>query len=424
MKLQILKYEIKKIFCKKSSIISLIILGGCLVTMMFLCISEVEYVDKNGNGIKGIKAIGLLKNEKMKWNGYLTVDKIRNVLKENQAINSDSKYAGLDEENLTKESDIKLSNMQFSRKQGFQDIRNLINDSYGEFHSYDYYLIDRLSVDVAGKFYSNRVNQLKTFLSSQEADQQLTKNEKEYLIDSAKTLTTPFKYSYADGWNTALHKSITVTFALVLVICILMAPVFSVEYQTGSDSILLSTEHGKKKGIVYKLIAGLLSTSLVYWITSFIIYGLIFMIFGFEGSDCPIQVSYGGWKSFYHITNSQAFCMVLLLGYLGCLFMCSFAMFLSSKVRTSFATIIFLVLIIIVPSTIGKQILTGSLWDKILNLFPHEMILGDNLINTYTFYGILGKVITPYEILPVLYGILTIILLPFAYRAFKKHQIA
>ena len=92
----------------------------------------------DGNGIKGIKAIGLLKNEKMKWNGYLTVDTIRNVLKENQAINSDSKYAGIDEENLTSESDIKLSNMKYSRKQGFADIRDLINCSYEEIHSYDY----------------------------------------------------------------------------------------------------------------------------------------------------------------------------------------------------------------------------------------------------------------------------------------------
>lgn len=424
MKLQILKYEIKKIFCKKSSIISLILLGVCLATMMFFCISEVEYVYADGNGIKGIKAIGLLKEEKMKWNGYLTEDTIRNVLKENQAINSDSKYAGIDEENLISESDIKLSNMKYARKQEFADIRDLINYSYEEIHSYDYRFIDKLRPDDADKFYSNRVNQLITYLSSEEVSQQLTKNEKEYLIDSAKTLTTPLKYSYADGWNKALDKSITVIFALVLVICILIAPIFSVEYQTGSDSILLSTEHGKKKGIVYKLIAGLLSTSLVYWITSFMFYGLIFMIFGFEGSDCPRQASFFGWKSFYHITNGQALCMVLLLGYLGCLFMCSFAMFLSSKVKTSFATIIFLILIIMVPSTIGKQILTGSLWDKILSLFPHEMILGDNLINTYTFYDILGKVITPYQILPVLYGMLTIILLPFAYRAFKKHQIA
>lgn len=423
MIVQILKYEIKKILCKKSSIISLIILGVCLATMMFSCISEVNYVDRDGNEIKGIKAVRLLKNEKMKWNCYLTVDTIRKVLKENQAINSDSKYAGIDEENLTNESDIKLSNMKYSRKQGYKDIRDLINFSYEEIHSYDYRFIDKLSPDDADRFYSNRVNQLKTFLSSQKADQ-LTKNEKEYLIDSAKTLTTPFKYSYADGWNKALDKSITVTFALSLVICILIAPIFSVEYQTGSDSILLSTEHGKKKGIVYKLIAGVLSTSLVYWITSFVIYGFIFMIFGFQGGDCPIQASFEGWKSFYHITNSQALCMVLLLGYLGCLFICSLAMFLSSKVKTSFATIIFLVLIIMVPSTIGKQILTGSLWDKILNLFPHGMLLGDNLINTYTFYDILGKVITPYQILPVLYGILTIILLPFAYRAFKKHQIA
>jgi ABC-type transport system involved in multi-copper enzyme maturation permease subunit len=407
----------KKIFCKKSSIISLIILGACLVTMLFVSISQVSYVDVDGNVIQGIKAVQLLKSEKMKWNGYLTVETIRKVLKENQAINSDIKYAGM------KESDIKLSNMKYSRKQGFQDISDLIALSYEQNNFFDYYYIDKLSNDAVDKFYPNRVNQLKTLLSGKESDQ-LTKNEKEYITDYAKTLTIPFKYSYADGWNMALEKSTMVASALAIVICILMAPVFSVEYQTGSDSILLSTEHGRKKGIVYKLIAGLLSTSIVYWITSAIIYGFIFMIFGFQGDDCPIQASFAGWESFYHITNSQALFMILLLGYLGCLFISSLGMFLSAKIKTSFATVILLILIIMVPATIGKQLFAGSLWNKILNLFPHQMLLGENLIDAYTLYDILGKIINPYQLLPFLYGIFAIILLPFAYKTFQKHQIA
>ncbi|WP_234117857.1 ABC transporter permease [Clostridium hydrogenum] len=415
--MQILKYELKKIFYKKSSIISLILLAACLGLMLFFSMSSIFYTDKNGNNIKGIKAIKLVKIAKMKWNGYLTIGKVRNVLEENERINSDSKYSHM------KEDDIKLSNMQYSRKQGFEDIRDLINYSYEKPNFYDYNLIDKLNPKVANTFYLNRISQLKNSLSGKDGDN-LTKNEKEYLLTSAKTLTTPLKYSYADGFRKLFEESISINFALAFVICILIAPVFSIEYQTGSDSILLSTEHGKKKGIIYKLIAGFLSTSLVYLITSALVYGFIFMIFGFDGWNCPIQASMEGWKSFYHITNLQAFCMVLLLGYLGCLFISALAMFLSSKVKSSFSTIVFLILFIFIPSTLGKQMFKGGLFDKLLNLFPHQLLLGWPLITSYTLYDIAGKVITPFKLLPILYVVLAIILLPFTYRSFKKHQVA
>ncbi|SFD28149.1 ABC transporter permease [Clostridium uliginosum] len=422
--MQILKYEMKKIFCKRSAIISLIVLGVCLASSLFSSLFQESYTDAAGNHIKGIKAVRLLKDEKMKWNGILTEETIRNVIKENYDINSDSKYAGINEKReLTNEADIKLANMQYSRMQGFMDIRELIMSSYCKIHFYDYEMIDRLSVDDADRFYSNRVDHLKEFLASDEASR-LNANEKEYLINSAKNLTTPLKYSYADGWFKSFENSARVIFYLSFVICILMAPIFSVEYQTGSDVILLTTEHGKKKGIVYKLFAGLLSTSLVYWITVCIVFGFTFMIFGFEGGDSQIQAHFEGWKSFYHITNSEAFLMILLLGYLGCLFISSLTMFLSSKVKTSFATIILIVLIIMVPSTIGKFLIEGGFWDKCINMFPSQMLLGWNLIQTYTFYDFGGKVITPYQILPVLYGLFTILLLPFAYRSFRKHQVA
>lgn len=417
MKLQILKYELKKIFYKKSSIISLVVLGICMGFMLFSCLSEISYSDAKGNQINGIKAVRMLRNEKMQWNGIISSETVRKVITKNSTINSDSQYKGM------KESDIKLSNMQYSRKQEFMDIRELINLSYGEVYSYDYYLIDRLSPDVANMFYPNRVGQIKTLMTSQQADH-LTKNEKNYLIDSAKTLSTPFNYSYADGWLNALERSATVLFALAFVICILLAPVFSVEYQTCCDAILLTTEHGKRKGIVYKLIAGLLSASLVYWITAGVVYCFMFTVFGVEGGDCPIQASFSGWKSFYHVTNIQSFWMVLILGYVGCMFIGSLTMFLSSKVKTSFATIILIFIFIMVPATIGKSLVTESAWNKIIDILPHQMLLGWNIFRTYILYDIGGKVVTPYEVLPVLYGILAVILLPFAYNSFRKHKIA
>jgi ABC-type transport system involved in multi-copper enzyme maturation permease subunit len=428
MKMQILKYEMKKIFCKKSTVLSLIGLVIFLAINIIPYISAMHYTNADGTETNGLKAVRLMKNEKMKWNGLLTNENIKKVLEKNQAIQSDKKYASIKNIGDTRMNDaqLKLSNMQYAETQGFADIRDLIVDSFSKIHYFDYYKMDKLKPDAAGKFYPNRVSQIKTFLSSKELDIHLTEKEKSYLINSAETLHAPLKYSYSDGWMGALEKSAVVTYGTVFIICILMAQIFSVEYQTGSDAILLSTEHGRKNGIMYKLIAGLLSISLVYWITSFIVYGIIFMIFGVDGGDCPIQTHFEGWKSFYHITNSQAFWMVILFGYLACLFIGVLAMFLSSKAKSSFATIVFLLLILLVPAIIGKSldISAESLCGIVLSLFPDKMLTGWEFIQTWSLYDICGKVLNPFQILSVLYGILTIVLLPMTYNAFRKRQVA
>ncbi len=202
-----------------------------------------------------------------------------------------------------------------------------------------------------------------------------------------------------------------------------MAPIFSVEYQTGAVAILLSTEHGKKKAIIYKLIAGLLSITLVYFVFMFIANLPIFLMFGIEGGNCPLQAYMGGWKSFYHITNSQAFGMVVLLGYIACLFIGTLSMFLSSKVKSSFFTIVLIFLIMMVPAILDKSIGVEGILEKILSVMPHQLLLGWRLIITFTLYDICGKIFTPYEILPILYSLITVILLPFTYWAFRRHQI-
>jgi ABC-type transport system involved in multi-copper enzyme maturation permease subunit len=428
MKLQILKYEFKKIFCKKSVLISFLVLTFYLATMLFFNIRNtpyITYVNADGTDIKGIKAIKLLKNKKMTWNGPLTEERIKKILEKNHAINSESKYASIknaDSNTKLSNSDAQLSDMRRSENQEFNDIRDLICCSYSDFRSYDYYLMDKLDANSANKFYSNRISQLKTWLKSQEADQ-LSASKKTYLIHSAETLNTPFDYSYADGWSTALEYSAAVIYALAFVICILMAPIFSVEYQTGAAAIVLSTEHGKKKAIIYKLIAGLLSITLVYFVFMFIANLPIFLMFGVEGGNCPLQAYMGGWKSFYHITNSQAFGMVVLLGYLACLFIGTLSMFLSSKVKNSFFTIILIFLIMMVPAILDKSIGVQGILQKILSVMPHQLLMGWRLIIAFTLYDIHGKVFTPYQILPILYSLITVILLPLTYLAFRRYKI-
>lgn len=413
-----MKYEFKKIFVRKSTIISIAIMTLYLVLMLIFEIGDALYVNPDGSTVSGVKAIHLDKKAKMSYNGILTTDYLAEILEENQIIVNDPEYA-----NVTAE-DIELSNQQYAKTQGFEDIRDIINNSYGKFREYDYYLINHITPDQAGEFYSNRIQQLQEWLDSDDA-QALSTAKKDYVLKAAKTLKTPWKYSYADGWQSALEFSSVSLFGLVFVICIVMAPIFSVEYQTGSDSIVLSTIHGKKKGIRTKLLTGFLMISAIYWGVMLLTNGIIFAIYGFEGGSSPIQAYFSGWKSTYPICLWQALVLSLLLGYVGCIFIGFLTMYLSAKLKTSFASIVLILMVVMCPAIIESSfnLKTGAVAQQILAAMPHQMLQGSFLIRSYSFFEIAGKIVTPFQLLFPVYLFLGAVLLPFTYLTFRRHEV-
>ena len=54
----------------------------------------------------------------------------------------------------------------------------------------------------------------------------------------------PFQYGYFGGWEAIISAFELLMFA-VLAICIVIAPVFSGEYQSGTDAVILSGKYGK-----------------------------------------------------------------------------------------------------------------------------------------------------------------------------------
>ena len=107
-----LLFEIKKVLSKPLNKAALLILTAVLV------IGSVLAVDKDGNLSTGILAARHLQDEKSQWEGYLTEDVLREVIQENAAINA------LPE---AKSEDIQENNKAAAMKQGFSDIREMIN---------------------------------------------------------------------------------------------------------------------------------------------------------------------------------------------------------------------------------------------------------------------------------------------------------
>lgn len=95
------------------------------------------------------------------------------------------------------------------------------------------------------------------------------------------------KIGYVNGWLCTSQNIAKISIVLSLVIILMIAPVFSSEYD-GVDNIILTSKYGKTKCGTAKVIASLLAALLV---TLFVIVTNIviaFMIYGSDGLDCSI----------------------------------------------------------------------------------------------------------------------------------------
>lgn len=261
-----IRYELKKVFIKPSNQASISLLLITLVVTCFLAIRGDYYVDEQGRSEYGYHAIQKLKTEKKKWRGELTTEKLEGVLKADREVNQTDEYTS---------SNIQENNISFSRKQGFADIRGLINISFSKFREYDYFMIDSLSEEEIHHFYSNRIEHLNTWLRDETGDL-FNEKEKNYLVSQYEKLKTPVTYDYADGWKQALLYLPTLIILTALIIGFLVSGIFSGEFQEKAESVWFASYYGRNKAIRSKIITGVLLATVVYWVTMLLYSGVLF----------------------------------------------------------------------------------------------------------------------------------------------------
>ena len=95
------------------------------------------------------------------------------------------------------------------------------------------------------------------------------------------------KIGYVDGWLSTSRNMVRVFVALALAVIIMLAPIFSGEYE-GVDNIILTSKYGKTKCATAKVIAGIITA--VFTTTLVAAFNLLFafVFYGTEGLDCSI----------------------------------------------------------------------------------------------------------------------------------------
>ena len=405
------RYEVKKVFAKTGGKIALLLLAGVLILSCCFA-ADIYWVNENGEQEYGIAAVRKLREAQKEWTGTLDEEKLQQVIEELNKINATPQAHS---------EDVRESNIAFGWQQGVMGIRWLMVGAYSEgFQHSDYYRPNSLVPEDASAFYSNRIRLLKEWLADEKdnAYYKFTDVEKEFLINRYETLETPLYYDYLEGWQQLFMWYSMIAMLTMIILGYLVSGIFSNEFQWKADAIFFTATHGRNKAVAAKVKAGFSIVTVIYWVMILLYTAFVLMYFGADGAACLIQASYNSWKSFYNITIWQEYLLLVIGGYIGCLFISFLVMFISAKGRSAVVAVMTPVLLIFLPSFVGE--INNPAVDKILGLLPDQLLQVNMALKFFNLYELGGKVVGAVPILFVLYGVLALALMPMVYKVYRR----
>ncbi len=408
--MKMLRYEIKKCFSKTANKIGLLILTVVLIIVSYFAVTYVDYVDEDGNNRTGIIAVRSLRDMKNQWAGYITEDVLREVIVQNALVNASAEYQS---------NDVQENNKAYSKKQGFSDIRDMINHAFCGFREYNYYRADSVTTEEVSKFYTKRISNLEEWLYSDEAKDQFTDMEKQFLIKQYEQLEIPLYYEYADGWIALLEYAPSIIMLTVLITSFFVSGIFSNEFQLKADAIYFSTKYGRNKAVKSKVEAGGIIITIIYWVVVLLYSAIVLGILGADGANCAIQAGFGSWKSFYNITYFENYLLTMVGGYIGSLFILTISMLISAKTKSTVLSVTVPFIFVFLPSFLsGFSALT-----EILGLLPDQLLQMNVAIKYFNLYQFGDRVIGAVPIIMILYAVLYVLMVPILYRVYQKAEI-
>ncbi len=291
-------------------------------------------------------------------------------------------------------------------------VRPIYNSESRRFNMEDFQL---LTAEQAAGFYDLRHGRQVQALE----ETGMSDKAKEKLIAMDEQIKTPFTFSYTDGYTRFLTLMYTVGLMAAFVMAICIAPIFSGEYASGADQLILASKHGKNMLITAKLFTGFTVASAICLVLTAANYILTILTFGFDGLNSQLQLYYP--MSPYPMTMGQTALLFSVCVFFACLMTAAITMLLSAKFKSAYGVIILITLILIVPMFINVSY--DKIWlYNLLHLLPSGMMEFGSVTSPIQ-YEISGVIVKPYVFLPLFAAVVGILATPFAYRSFKTHQI-
>ena len=407
----LVKYEFLKIVRKKSTLIVMAV--SLILTGFLFGLPIMQYQIYNQDGvIKGTKGIAYEKEQFADLSVPLSEEYVAETIREVQGLFENPDNIGTDGN-----EQFLVGNAYWNGIAPREKLLNLIADTYSSPNDrWGYNHLPELDVKEGKPFYQAMKGKMQTLLDS--PSRALSDEQKEYWGGMADKVDTPLQYGYYGGWEIIISSFELLMFAL-LAICIVTAPVFSGEYQAGTDAVILSAKYGKTRLTTAKIAASLLFGTAAFILHVVVACGLPLAAFGIDGWNLPLQIA--NTTVPYPYTFLQAVLINIGIIYLVLLAMIGLTLLLSAKMKSPYLVLIILVPILFIPMFLTPNGTTG-IYNLLLFLMPYRSAMPE--FDKYISYQLGGLVLDVITVRAVFYAILTVIMLTLARLGFKKHQVA
>lgn len=392
-----LGYELKKAILKPLHI--KIIIGALIAGILLsgLAIWSVYYVDQAGASHRGLAAPGALTKDKSRWNGPLTDSVLLEVVKKQQNIEARNKNSG--------------PNPAYGRiGQSYRDIEEYINQTlcYGTDYNPD--AINQVSLKTAGRLNELRKENIDSLIN----EYGTTAVKKEYLKRQFAKVRTPLEYEPYDAFRITGPFAAAYGLLLVLVISCLTVGVFSDETNSEARFVYYSTKYGPTRGAAAKILAVFIIATMLYWSGMLLMSLISFGGMGTSGAFAPIQME--SPYSMYGINFLERYLLILLSGYVACLFSAGIAMLLFVRTKSAILAVSISFLLFT-----GFPLLVGNGgFENYRMLTPNRLFHVPENINLPCVYQLGNIVCSQSTLLIVLYSLLLIPAVAVSYRCFRN----
>lgn len=413
--MMLVRYELQKVLSKRSNQIVLILLAVLVAYTCKTAITQVEWVDAQGNFVTGHLAAVKLQETRAEWSGSLDQELLEKALAELKEI-----YGSTEVDVQTKESNYLLRN----KLQSVQEIADLLGWAFlNDYSTFEEMVVD-LNPDDLVHFYEKRIENRRTWLYEDKSSwgyYNYSTNEKQYLLDKFESMETPMEVSYHEGWVQANEQVSTLLKYGIIFLGFMLAGIFSDEFALRTDAIYFSTTEGRTRSAIIKIGLGFLLITMIYWLCvggySLTVLGSL----GTGGANCFIQSHANYWYMRENITFLQKYILTIFSGYLGYLFIGFLVMWISAKTKSTVLAVLTPALLILLPEFLHN--FYSPAMRRIIGILPDKLLDIGEAIQYLYLYTIEGHIMTDIPIMLMTYPCITIILVLLCYRTYRNKEI-
>lgn len=393
------KYELKKVFSKRINQIVLTAALALAVVFSAFAVKSVYYTDVNGKRHTGITFARKLADERNRWKGELTSEKIAEVVKSDRELRQ--KYSG------------EIPDTEYGKtKQSYEDITSFAISVLTPDSEWDEGVLNQLSDEEAGALYSTYKDNIRKMAKEYGE----TKEQRQFLEKQYDKIKMPFTYKAMVSWDTMILYAETYGIILAIVIGFLAAGIFAEEFSSRAEAVFYAAKYGRSKAVRNKIKVGMLMTTIVYWTGVGMLSLICFTVMGVSGFSTPYQMEQP--YSIYPMTYGQYYVLILACGFIACLLAASVCMLVTAKMCTANVAVCIPFFLFCVMPFIGRAF---SSFIAFFKLTPDMLMNIMQCAKGPNIFQVGNTVFRQIPFVMALYFAVSIVLLPFVYRSFCRY---